>query len=279
MPARKPTFAEYLAIDACNFSSLKHIAESPKTYRHFKTNPIPDTPRFGQGRLTHTALLEPELLDEHYAIFPGATRRGEYWDAFRAALGPDCTILNEDEYAAAIGAAKAIMEDEAFGPLLRDPDRDTESVIVWTDPATRILCKGRVDYSSIVSQRLIDIKTARSSAPRLFGSQAAKLLYHCQIVWYGDGMNHWRAERGLPPIKWQHILLPVELTGAHEVAAYEINDDQIDLARDKNDEMLALLAECRTAQRWPGRVTSLQTLQLPLYAYPVIEDDNEEEAA
>ena len=157
--------------------------------------------------------------------------------------------------------------DEVAGPLCRADDGDAEAVVMWTHPATGIRCKGRVDYASESTRRLIDLKTARSAHPRRFGMQAADLMYHCQIVWYGDGVNHWRVEQGLAPVDWRHTLVAVEIEPPHQVGVFSLTEDQVAIARERIEQIMARIAECERLGKWPGRLTAEQALELPRWEY------------
>lgn len=69
--------AEYAALDAVNISTLIHILESPKAYRHALTSPRTDTPALAQGRALHCAVLEPEQWSRRYLITPYADQRSD----------------------------------------------------------------------------------------------------------------------------------------------------------------------------------------------------------
>lgn len=65
---------EYRQIDAINWSSLKHMAESPMLYRHMLDHGRDDTPALAFGRLVHTLVFEPALFNSECAIYEGERR-------------------------------------------------------------------------------------------------------------------------------------------------------------------------------------------------------------
>lgn len=54
-------------------------------HKKYITKEIPrkDSSAFGSGRLYHTGILEPHLLTKEFVKYPGATRRGEAFEAFK----------------------------------------------------------------------------------------------------------------------------------------------------------------------------------------------------
>lgn len=270
------TFQEYLEIDALNWTSLKNIAPpgSPKRYRYRRKNPIPDTPRFGLGRAVHTLTLEPHEWDANYAVFP-AERRGNIWKDFQL-LHAGKTIMTQPELVLAKNMTAAVKEHPVAGPMFAASDGEAENVIVWTDPGTGILCKGRVDWSSAIAKCTADLKSARDASPKGFGRQAANLKYFCQIVWYHDGQNHARREKGLPTLDHVPTLVAVEVAPPHEVAVYYLTEEQIFLARDTIAELMAKLAECERTNQWPGIAPTAQPLLLPAWEYATDDGDVDE---
>ncbi len=143
--------ADYNAIQATNFSTLKHIAESPRAYRHALDNPPEDSDVFKLGRLFHTLTLEPGKVSDEYAIWPAidpetgkATRRaGPKWKAFEEE-NEGKTIMREQDTEEARTMSAAVLRS----PIARQwLERAThvEQVLTWTDPDTGLELKGRAD--------------------------------------------------------------------------------------------------------------------------------------
>ena len=66
---------EYADIAALNWSSLKHMAESPLAYRWHLAHPREDTPALRLGRAVHARILEPAEYERRWAVAPQCDRR------------------------------------------------------------------------------------------------------------------------------------------------------------------------------------------------------------
>lgn len=263
-------FKTYAAKDAVNFSTLKHMAKSPKHYRHARDNPGPDTAGRLKGRGAHTAVLEPDRLLIDYALFKPAdgktkaVRKGERWEKFKAVHAED-SILKLDEYEHCLRVAKAVHEDEVAGPIIAACKH--EQTIEWVDEETLLPCKARLD---MVGENMIgDLKGVTSTDPRKLAFEVARMAYHCQLAFYREGM---RVLTGRNP---NAQLICVEHNAPHDVAVVDIDDDGLYAGWELVRKMLHRVAECRATNRWPGRSTEVYTLDLPAWIYPGEEDLSE----
>ncbi len=85
-------FADYCAIDAVNWSSLKHLwAGSPLHYKHHRESADKDTTGRKMGRLLHAMALGS--FDEEFVVFEDGDRRGKVWSV------PGCECWPHDSQA------------------------------------------------------------------------------------------------------------------------------------------------------------------------------------
>ncbi len=254
------TPAEYQALDAVNWSTLKELRRSPLHYRHRLATPRDDAAYLAMGRAVHTAVLEPDRFALDYAIWTGERRAGKAWEAFRDANGSR-TILTEREYTTCLAIRDSVRaHPRAMAYLAQGL---AERPVVWTDAATGLRCKARLDFVSQSRPAVVDLKTARAVEPRRFATAAAQLLYHGQLAFYRAG---WRATAGadLDP-----VIIAVESEAPHDVVVYRFDEE----ARDEGDalvaELLQELAARRRTGEWPGLDRGEeQTLTLPGWALP-----------
>lgn len=254
----KQTFADYLAIKAHNWSSIKAIEKSPLNYQYRLQNPIEDAPKLARGRAVHTAVLEPELFMQEYIVFPGKTRRGEAWDEFAAAHAAE-TILKQDEYDMAWGCANSIRKNPDVAAILCNGK--SEQVFRWKDKTTGLRCKSRVDHQGEV---LLDLKSTGTIDARVFGRLAAGLSYYGQLAMYRDGADH----------KGPVLIVAGEIKPPHEVAVFTLSEDDLYAGQELYRGYLKRIAECTTSGVWPGRYTERVPLEMPKY---VFDDEDQED--
>lgn len=257
------TFAEYASIRAVNWSTLREVRRSPKHYRHRLEHPIEDTPRLALGRAVHTAVLEPALFADGYAVYTGARRAGKDWEAFQVA-NEGKTILKAEEYENVIAMRDAVLAHPAAMRHLTGGA--AEQTLCWTDRDTGIECKARPDY---LGACIVDLKSTKDASPREFGRTAARFGYHCQLTFYRRGA---RAVLGR---ELEPILIAVEAEAPHDVAVYRIDADTLLAADDEISALLERVAECRRDDHWPGATDDVQDLELPGWALATDDDDGE----
>lgn len=255
------TFSEYQAIDAVNFSTLKAGRISALHYRHAVTKPKEDTASMALGRASHCAVFEPDRFPLDYAVFDGDRRQGKAWEAFCAANGGR-TILKRDEYQACLAIRDAVRGHAIAGPLLAPPG-EAEKVLTWTDEATGLPCKGRLDWYR--PGLLCDLKTTTDISERRFAATVARMGYHGQAAFYRNGLMANGLEA--PPMR----LIAVEQTAPHDVAVYTLDDDALYAGEQDVAELLRMVAAGRFSGKWPGQYQDERTLTLPAWAFSKTE--------
>lgn len=257
------SFEDYAAIDAINYSSLKHMMRSPLVYRWHKDHPQPPTPAMILGTATHRVLLEPERVGD-FAVWTGGRRQSKAWDAF-CVENEGRFIVNEDERDAMVGMAVAVRKNVVAARYLSGGKGEVS--VVWVDRATKRLMKARFDYLPNERREVIGLKTARDARPFRFGNEAYRLGYHIQWALYRDA--YYTLFRELPDMKE----IVVESKAPHETVVYHIPDEVIQQGKDDMSRLLLRLFECEKTGVWPGEYEEEQQLSLPTYAYGDTVDD------
>jgi hypothetical protein len=254
----------YFGTPGVNWSTLKYMRDSPMAYRHALANPPADRPAFAIGRAVHTLVFEPQKFDAEYVIWTEGRRAGKAWEEFKA-QNAAMTILKPEEYDECADMARAVQAHPLVAPYL--VGGVFEQPVYWTDPATGIECKAKPDW--VIPERgiLLDLKTARSIEARRFGAEAARMGYHMQLAHYAAGC---RIGAGFEVQR--QLVVAVEKEPPYDVAVFEIGPDEAYVAAQDVAELLAQLRECRDADRWLGRYTEEQALQLPAW---VTQEDEE----
>lgn len=268
-PPRDITFAEYLAIDAVNWSTLKHLRVSPLHYRHALTASCKDTGALKLGRAVHTAVFEPDRLLRDYVIWEGDRRAGKEWERFKE-LHWRSTILKVDEFERACSIRDAVRAHPLVKPYLASGE--AEKSITWTDFGTGLPCKARLDWlgpdpEDPAALVVGDLKTSRDATDaRRFASAAWDMGYYGQLAHYVNGV------RTLTGKNVRAVIFAVENAPPFDVALWRVDGDAFLTAVAAVRELLARLAECRATDSWPGRYGSEQLLAVPKWAVPSMDD-------
>lgn len=241
------TFREYVAIDAHNWSSIKRIEESPLAYYHAKhVAEREETAAFRIGRATHALVLEGEVAfkaqfwKRETFIGKGAVKARQALEARAEAAG--VTLLSEDEWTAAHGAAASVLTNPWALALLKRGV--SEHVIQWTDAETQLKCKARVDFAG---RALVDLKTALRIEPRVFAANAVRLGYPGQFAFYEVGC----VANEIPFEDMPHMIV-VQSVMPHDVLVYRMSPPVMEHGRRRMRRCLRILSECLDADYWPG---------------------------
>lgn len=264
MASRIMTFADYRELDAVNWSSLKHLRESPLKYRHMQDAPDEDTRYRALGRATHALVFEPQTFNADYAIYEGGDRRGKAWTEFAEAHAGQ-TIFKPNEIADAIGMANAVRVHPLIAPYL--VDGEFEKSIQWTDPSTGQACKARLDWWARGKRALCDLKTSTTIDKFRFGRIAARLGYHCQLAHYYNGVC------AQPEQVDEILLIAVESSAPYDVAVFVLDDDALFAGQEEVAELMRRLSEHRSSGVWPGRYTEKEPLLLPQWVFGDEDDE------
>lgn len=254
--------ADYHRDPAVSKSHLDQVAKSPAHYWTRYIDPkrvIPEpTAAMVLGTALHTAVLEPHLWREQFAVAPeGIDRRTkagkEAWAAFEAdAQGK--TVLTSDDGQRIRLMAAAVHQHAASSFLLELPGI-REASYFWTDEETGLRCKCRPDWHSADQRLIVDVKTTKDASPREFARSVAAFRYHVQANWY---------QRPFPEAE-QFLFIAVESQPPHLVAVYAATPEMVAAGGRAADRDLRLLAACRKAGTWPGYSDEILPLELPTW--------------
>lgn len=249
-------FEEYRAIKAINFSSLKEMRKSPKQYRYVLENGTTDTVGKSLGRATHTAVLESHKFNDEYAIYTGKTRRGKDWDKFEADNAHK-TILKREEAEHCLAIAREVKANPVAAKLLSSGE--AEKTLTWTDKATGLPLKCRIDFLSNADGKLtiVDLKGCRSVLIDQFRIDAGKSGFHRQLAFYREIVaNNFNGQIA------DCVLLAVEFNRPHDVAAFRMGEDELEAGFCDNADFLQKVLTCQLDNTYPGCYSEIMELNL-----------------
>ena len=251
-------FDEYAAIDAVNWSTLSAMRDSPLHYQHRIAQPRRDTDALRAGRAAHTAVLEPDRFALDCAVYQESKSKGEgarlRWAAFQAA-NAGRTILDAEEYANCCAIRDAVRSHRVAQRYIATGRAEVS--LVWTDPETKLRCKGRIDW---LCDAIVDLKTARTIDGRQFFAAAARYGYHVQLAHYAAG---YQAITGnCPPVK----MIAVESAEPYDVAVFDLGAETLDAGAEEAKDLLHRVATSRRTGEWHGRYPDEEPFRLPAWA-------------
>lgn len=263
------SFDEYKAINACNASILKHARVSMAHVLAAIQAPDKDTPAKRFGRMVHTAILEPEQMQNFIGppINPKTQKAygsdTQAWEKHQEA-NPGKTIAS-DEDLAAMAMIQQNIRAHPQANILINHDRsasgtNVEACMVWKDAATGVLCKGRMDLHTDAAQT-IDIKTCQCAAPAAFQRVIAARGYHFAAAFYRRG----QIALGLAPTAF--LWCAIESKPPYSVMVYEPTDAMMEVGEAEVDRALHQYAEALKTGYFPGYQSGIHPIELtPFYA-------------
>lgn len=251
--------AEYHAGPGVSNTDLGLLLRSPAHYKAkaFKE----DTPAMAFGRLLHTAILEPHLIEEEYAVWCGMDRRRKEgklaYAEFQVSLNGRDEITQEmldkaNEIAASVHATPQARA------LLQGGKR--EQSIYWIDEMTGVLCKCRPDYL-LPDGTMIDLKSTEDARIEKFQRSAYDYEYHRQGSFYLEGGRQVLGSGDVP-----FIWIAVEKAQPFAIKPYNMNPAQAEMGQHRWRTALGIYQSCVESDSWPSYPGKIEPLGLPRWA-------------
>ena len=268
---------EYEAIEAINYSTLKHFNKSAAHVREEMLHPIVPTPAMELGNTIHIAVLEPEKFNDEYVVAPKIDRRTKKgkaeWMVFEAE-NEGKTLLSKDDWQMCQDIIKKIKDNETFRSLIYSQGKN-ELSFVWEDKHTGLLCKGRLDRITRFHgwTTIVDVKTTVSAQVGAFINQSARMNYHMQSAFYLDGLQT------IQPLERSraYFIYAIEKTRPYGMRIFELEDSTIHEGRQKYRDYLKQYKACLESGIWPGYSDAPEPLTLPGWAVGDYKIDLEED--
>lgn len=274
--------AIYHSWPAASAHRLAMLDRSPAHLKYAVENRDPPTPSQIVGTALHCAVLQPRVFGYSYLTAPACSavtakgkpcsngakdKFGGQWlcgvhSKDQTADNHGKTIISAEDYEDVAGMASTIESHQhASAALLRSPVADRELSIVWTDLATKVLCRGRIDaLCDDASGLIVDIKTTRDARPQSFERDILNYKYHIQAAMYLRGL----AVLGQP--RDSYGIIAVENEPPYAVAFYQLNAEALELGDAQANELLKKYAECESTKKYPGYAESINWIGLPTWA-------------
>lgn len=264
------TEREYREHPAISRSQLFKLKESPEKFKYYMDNPEQPTPALVFGQLLHAMVLQPDTVDEQFAVAPICDRRTtvgkKLWAEFEG-QAESKTVVTADMIEQAVAMRDKLMSNDYVRQLL---DGEREKPFFWVDELTGEECKCRTDCLTHINGMdiIVDLKTAESADTDTFMRHAIKYGYNLQAAMYGEGV---KANTGK-----EHAFVFIVI---EKKAPYAINILQADKAFvlhgfDLFRELIGTYHECKQSGNWwgyLGKHNIINNLPLPAYLAKEIE--------
>jgi len=231
-----------------------------RTPAHVQGMEPPSSRALEFGSLVHTAILQPEEIDERYVLWPyemkSGTKNTNQWKDFVAqAAAQGKRVLATDEMEMALRMRDNAHKHELVRKLVKDAV--VEQSIYFEHEGLEM--KARPDVWSKGLRLLGDIKTARSADPIDFGKSVASYGYHLQEAVYTFAAD----KEGFRPQGF--VFIVVEKEPPHPVAIYQLDERSYDEGWRIFQEAVAKWKEVKD---WEASYPlEVQKISLPSWAF------------
>ena len=262
---KKMPDAEYRAIDAVSQSDLSLFSQlTPREYFYRKLTGFTETPAMLLGTLVHAMVLEPETLDDHFAVF-------DWKDSKRTKVYRDAKLAFETE-----AQGKRIIDTDLWDEAKSIADHlktDRNSQLLFSQKLLKehvILghkfdgfdVKGKLDAIDLEKRLVIDLKTTTQAFDdQSFQRYAASKGFLIQSAFY---MDLARMEFGQD---FTFVFCCVQTKSPYLTRKIIVNPnaspDYVTEGRCLYEDALHGLSNCKKNDNWPGYEGQNYIAQLP----------------
>jgi len=271
-------FNEYLKIDAFSKSLVYECLKSPKHLKHCIDSPEESTKIMDFGSLVDCMVFEPGQVKNRFAMIPEKYINSKKIEMPFTMQSNTCKAIIAGIESSGKTAMKAVDFDRAekiFEEIKSHPEASKwvslsrhQVTIIWTDPETKTLCKGRMDgyIDKIGEQRIVDLKITENPFPGAFSRIANQFNYHVQGAMYHHGL--YCAVSGKYPDGWviPFSLIVAESEQPHETICYNMDSESLDVGVEKFKRAIQVYVECKENNEWPGYSSVAEELKIPMWA-------------
>ena len=256
------TNAEYHGSGELSRSTAWSLLQScPAKVRYDMNHPKPSSPALVIGSGFHTATLEPEKLDDEFAVKPSeidgqGPRTKHYKEAFEIMQKnePDKQWLAPADYDLILEMAGSALDNPVLRHYMADIDKVVEGTGYFEMEGAK--CKVRPDLYIPGAGVVIDLKSTQDASNRGFTKSVRQFGYLFQACWYMHAL------RLLGEKPKQFVFIAVEKTAPYATAAYTIKESDINKQFSNMERACQLWAACQSSGIWPGYSDMVETLDL-----------------
>lgn len=256
--------ADYHAHGALSSSGARTLLKpgGPALYAWRRAHPEPHKSAYDLGHAAHLQVLGagPRVLVVDAADWRTKAAKEARADAYEQGAVPLLLAQYEDVRA----MAEALRNHPLAGPLL-DRDRGTaEQSLFWTDRATGVPCRARIDWRTQLADGrtvVVDYKTTTSAAPDALARSVATYGYHVQGAFYLDGAR----AVGLADEHAVFLLIAQEKTPPYLPVVRQLDAAAMRIGHAEARRAREIWRDCTEAGVWPGYPAEAEFLSLPTW--------------
>ena len=270
-------YQEYYEWNAVHKSLFSHIMRSGLQLLHHIEHGEKESDFMRFGNLVDTILFEPHLLELRYIMipdtYPTVVKKEEIdkpwnWNAnycidWRKTIPHGITPISKDEHLRAKTiSTKIIQHPEASAWL---DGAQVQVSIVWVDPETELVCKGRMDaYRDM--ERIIDLKITGNASPWAFSKKGYEFGYHTQGAFYHDGLllSSGKTLEAGQVLPFSYIV--AEDKQPHDVVTYNLAQESFEAGRASYREALDRFKSYVENDDFQGYSNVAEDFEIPAWA-------------
>jgi hypothetical protein len=245
-------------------SGLDLIDRSPA---HFKAKSFESTRAMEIGTAIHTAILEPELFGNEYAVIDCEDRRSAIYKA-ACKERASSNVLTQAEGDRVSGMFDAVYSHKPAREIMDAPGRNELSVYA-KDPETGVLVKCRFDRL-LDCGTAADLKKTQDARPDAFTRAIDNYRYYVQAAFYMD-VYKWATGETLQSFNF----IAIEEAAPHGCRVYPIDALSIEFGRIAYRSALNTYADCLATDKWPGYTEEVQEIGISNWLVSKFEDSLE----
>lgn len=264
------TEKEYRQHPAISRSELFKISESPEKFKYYQEHPEEPTPSLIFGQLIHAMALQPETVNDLFAVAPNVDRRTKAGKEAYAQFESEAenkTVVTADMYQQAKEMCEALGRHKFVQKLFKG---EKEKVFFWNDDLTGEPCKCRTDVLTELGDNLIivDLKSTENAQTEAFMKSAIKYGYDFQSAMYSKGVE---VNTGKKPI---FVFVAIEKNPPYAINILQADELLIRRGYDLFREYIGIYHDCKQTGNfygYLGKFNQINNLALPSYLAKEIE--------
>lgn len=142
-------------------SNLKTLLKDPEQFYREKILGIKperkESDSFTEGSLTHSMILEPHLVNQEYAFYPGLRKAGAEFEAFKASVPQGMPIIARPMLIRVEAFKNAYLQSKVAQQLLKGGVAEQTLCVELSGVPIKVRC----DYINPEAGMIIDVKTSR----------------------------------------------------------------------------------------------------------------------